>query len=71
MYGTTTGGGSCGCGTVFSITPSGSEALIYSFAVTPDAQNPDAAVINVNGALYGTTVAVGVNNEGTVYKLTL
>ena len=67
LYGTTTSGGNyhCGtgfgtCGTVFSITPSGSETVVYSFAGRgnlghPDGSNPTAGLININGTLYGTT----------------
>ena len=60
LYGTTlTGGGSgCGgngCGTVYKITPSGKEAVIYSFTGGSDGENPNAVLIVVNGALYGTT----------------
>jgi uncharacterized repeat protein (TIGR03803 family) len=63
LYGTTTkggGGGDCGgytdnCGTVFSVTPSGSETVLHSFTDGTDGANPVASLINVNGMLYGTT----------------
>ncbi|MFY9720859.1 MAG: choice-of-anchor tandem repeat GloVer-containing protein, partial [Candidatus Cybelea sp.] len=59
LYGTTNwGGANCenglACGTVFSITRSGKETMRYSFKGGADGQNPQAALINVNGTLYGT-----------------
>lgn len=64
LYGTTEyGGGSSactnGCGTVFSITPSGTETVLHSFAGGSDGAYPRAALTDVNGTLYGTTAAGG------------
>jgi uncharacterized repeat protein (TIGR03803 family) len=76
LYGTTSGGGancgsSGGCGTVFSITPSGTETVLHSFGGSPvDGANPYAGLINVKGTLYGTTVFGGANNDGTAFSLT-
>jgi uncharacterized repeat protein (TIGR03803 family) len=81
LYGTTTfGGSSCsGCGTVYSITPSGTEKVIYSFQNAPDGLQPWSDLLNVGGVLYGTTFAGGnVNGNGcavssscgTVFKVT-
>jgi uncharacterized repeat protein (TIGR03803 family) len=63
MYGTTLGGGanSCGsvihrgCGTVYSISASGVENVLHSFAGGSDGLNPTGPLINVEGKLYGTT----------------
>ena len=60
FYGTTLQGGgqgcdASGCGTVFSITPTGTNHLLYSFAGGNDGEYPQAGLINVNGKLYGTT----------------
>jgi len=61
LYGTTTAGGGngCstgGCGTVFKITPSGQESVLYSFQNGSDDQAPNGgAVLDGNGGLYGTT----------------
>ncbi|MFY9720559.1 MAG: choice-of-anchor tandem repeat GloVer-containing protein [Candidatus Cybelea sp.] len=60
LYGTTEYGGAnaCrggGCGTVFSITTSGTEQVLYSFASRPDGNNPYAGLTDVAGTLYGTT----------------
>lgn len=81
LYGTTTTGGSgsgpnCfyvsnyGCGTVFSITPSGEEHVLYSFTGVPDGAFPKAGLIDVHGTLYGTTSYGGADNQGTVFSIT-
>jgi uncharacterized repeat protein (TIGR03803 family) len=71
LYGTTSGGGANCCGTVFSITPSGTETVLHSFGGSGDGAYPYAGLINVNGTLYGTTARGGANNDGTVFSLTL
>jgi uncharacterized repeat protein (TIGR03803 family) len=78
LYGTTAAGGaytnkSCyldGCGTVFSITPSGKETVLHSFN-GGDGQKPFATPLNVNGTLYGTTAGGGAYGHGTVFRITL
>jgi uncharacterized repeat protein (TIGR03803 family) len=57
-YGVTIGGGAnvCnngGCGTVFKITPSGKETVLYNFTGGSDGQNPDVIVGTYKGNLYG------------------
>jgi uncharacterized repeat protein (TIGR03803 family) len=74
FYGTTEfGGANCaishGCGTVFSLTPSGSERVLYSF-LPKNGAHPAAGLIEVNGTFYGTTPDGGTSGEGTVYALT-
>jgi uncharacterized repeat protein (TIGR03803 family) len=80
LYGTTEfgGSGSCssyensGCGTVFTITTSGAETVLYSFkGGSGDGEYPtQAALLDVNGTLYGTTKGGGTNNWGTVFSIT-
>jgi len=70
LYGTTEVGGTSNAGTVFSITTSGKETVLYSFAGEPDGANPYAALINVNGTLCGTTAGGGASNDGTVFSIT-
>ncbi len=75
LYGTTSegGGSGCsgsGCGTVFSITMTGTEKVLYSFAGGSDGANPAAGLINVKGTLYGTTFTGGANGWGTVFSVT-
>lgn len=61
FYGTTTSGGysasgpCASCGTVYSITPDGSEAVIYKFPGPPDGSGPEGDLIAENSILYGTT----------------
>jgi uncharacterized repeat protein (TIGR03803 family) len=82
LYGTTTygGNGGCGglgCGIVFSITPSGTETVLHTFAGYPDdGGEPEAGLLNVNGTLYGTTMSGGsADNDhcddgcGTVFAI--
>jgi uncharacterized repeat protein (TIGR03803 family) len=61
FYGTTRSGGCSNsgpchcCGTVYSITPSGSETVVYKFPGPPGGSGPEGNLIAFNGALYGTT----------------
>jgi uncharacterized repeat protein (TIGR03803 family) len=48
------GGSRCGCGTVFSVSPSGTEHVLYGFKGSPDGATP-SSLIAVKGRLYGTT----------------
>jgi uncharacterized repeat protein (TIGR03803 family) len=74
LYGTTSaGGGSCGCGTVFTTqAKSGSEQVIYSFGSSAnDGQYPYYGLtLDAHGNLYGTTVAGGRYGQGTVFAFT-
>jgi uncharacterized repeat protein (TIGR03803 family) len=74
LYGTTTNGGANNAGMVFSVDAhTGAETVLYSFcsqAGCADGSTPLAGVIDVNGALYGTTWIGGMQNEGTVFSVT-
>jgi uncharacterized repeat protein (TIGR03803 family) len=69
LYGTTVGGGS-GFGTVFRVTTTGTEKMLYSFRGTSDGAYPYAGLLNVGGTLYGTTGGGGVSGMGTVFRVT-
>jgi len=70
LYGTTYAGGAHGQGTVFEVTKTGTEKVLYSFGGTHGA-NPYAALVrDTQGNLYGTTYAGGAHGQGTVFKLT-
>lgn len=70
LYGTTLHGGSHGFGTVFKISASGTERVLYSFAGGTDGVQPSLGVIRDNaGNLYGTTFDGGTGSVGTVFKL--
>jgi uncharacterized repeat protein (TIGR03803 family) len=71
LYGTTNEGGSTNNGTVFKITPSGQETVLYSFQGGTDGRNPAASLIKGrDGNFYGTTSEGGTMNYGTVFKIT-
>jgi uncharacterized repeat protein (TIGR03803 family) len=78
LYGTTVGGGAASSslslsrGTVFSITTSGKEKVVYSFGTrSADGANPYATLIIVDGLLYGTTLSGGSGDGcGTVFSVT-
>lgn len=71
LYGTTNVGGAYSRGTVFELTPSGTENILWSFGNGTDGANPIAGVIRDSGGnLYGTTEYGGDYGYGTVFKLT-
>ena len=79
LYGTTEYGGTychqsgyfVGCGTVFSITPSGAEQVSHNFGGPGDGAFPIAGLIDVGGTLYGTTKGgPGPSGLGTVFAIT-
>jgi uncharacterized repeat protein (TIGR03803 family) len=75
LYGTTWSGGSSNGGTVYRISTTGSEKVLYSFAGGSDGAHPSAALLNVKGTLYGTTAYGGGGSGcgsgcGTVFALT-
>jgi uncharacterized repeat protein (TIGR03803 family) len=71
LYGTTLGGGGSGCGgsgcgTVFEVTQSGTETVLYSFT---DGGPVAGLVRDAHGNFYGTTQRGGSSFSGTVFKL--
>lgn len=72
LYGTTAYGGAHGDGTVFELTPSGAETILYSFDWNgTDGYNPESTLLlDAEGNLYGTTSNGGTYGYGTVFKLT-
>ena len=73
LYGTTITGGIKGqlcCGTVFRVTASGEETVLYRFnGIDGDGFPQDGVVRDSSGNLYGTTQNGGPNNAGTVFKV--
>jgi uncharacterized repeat protein (TIGR03803 family) len=57
LYGTTEFGGSFGIGSIFSITPAGTERIVHSFggASRGGGQEPVGRMLDINGTLYGST----------------
>ncbi len=72
FYGETAGGGANFYGTIFKITPSGTLTTLHSFAGSPnEGGNPYGGMVQAaNGDFYGTTEEGGVDNYGTVFKIT-
>jgi len=87
LYGTTVGGGISsgycgeqawqGCGTVFEVSTSGAERVLYRFKGSPDGDSPNTGVTVFNGKLYGTTAnggaaATGSTSEGgTLFEVSM
>ena len=71
LYGTTAAGGANNRGTIYAITPTGKEQLLYSFAGAPkDGATPYAALTADGNLLYGTTTRGGAYDKGTAYSVT-
>jgi uncharacterized repeat protein (TIGR03803 family) len=71
LYGTTLYGGVYNnLGTVWKLTPSGTETVLWSFGNGADGASPAGVVMDKNGNLFGTTGAGGAYNLGTVFELT-
>jgi uncharacterized repeat protein (TIGR03803 family) len=77
LYGTTAEGGSAcgiGCGTVFKVSPTGTETVLHSFR---DGSAGDGAlpyygsrlVQDAGGNLYGTTSQGGAHGAGVIFKV--
>jgi uncharacterized repeat protein (TIGR03803 family) len=74
IYGTTSAGAnpSCGCGEVFSLTPSGSTyvyQVIHRFDRTHGTTPVGGVLVAADGTIYGTTAGGGRYNSGLVYKI--
>ena len=77
FYGTASGGGADGWGTVFRWTTNGVIGLVHAFGYSTDGAVPYAALIQAtNGWLYGTAIELGsqgnyglLTDEGTVFRM--
>jgi uncharacterized repeat protein (TIGR03803 family) len=71
FYGTTSGGGVSGGGTVFQMTPGGTVTTLYSFTGGSDGKAPMGQLaVGSGGVLFGTTTAGGANSNGTFFSIT-
>ena len=71
LYGTTSGGGTSGLGTVFAVqTDGGGFTNLHSFSGI-DGASPAAEMILSGNTLYGTTYDHGKYGRGTVFSLSL
>lgn len=71
LYGTTNSGGSSSYyGSVFQVSSSGAETVLYNFTGSKDGAYPFAPIIrDSQGTLYGTTEGGGASGQGTVFML--
>ena len=73
VYGGGTGCGGAGCGTVYQISPTGAERVLYSFQGGVDGERDYSSVVVMNGKIYGTTLfggsGCGSQGCGTIYEL--
>lgn len=67
LYGTTIDGGTGGCGTVFKITPSHVESVLYNFVCGSDGGQPSSVIVDAAGNIYGTSKTN--NLDGLVFKI--
>ncbi len=74
FYGTTYNGGANNQGAIYKITPGGTLTLLYSFCgktnCTDGALPRAGLTLASDGVLYGSTVAGGANNRGSIFKIT-
>lgn len=71
LYGTSLSGGRYNKGTVFSISPDGTDfRVLYSFEGKQDGSVSPSALTNVGGTMYGTTKTGGADGKGTVFSIT-
>jgi len=75
LYGSAETGGSANCGVAFELakeTNGWTFKVLHNFlgVAAQDGENPNALVFDALGNLYGTSVGGGVDNPGTIFKLT-
>lgn len=71
LYGTTQYTGDfSGYGTVFEVTPSGTETVLHTFEGADGAYPQGVLIRDEQGNFYGTTAQGGAFGNGTVFKLT-
>lgn len=59
-----------GCGTIFSITPTGAYTVLHAFDGTDGDAPYNGLIAAADGYLYGTTAGGGAYDLGTVFKIT-
>jgi uncharacterized repeat protein (TIGR03803 family) len=70
MYGTTVNGGTNGVGTVFQITPSGKETVIYNCTQAQGYAPYAGLTLGTDGNLYGAMLYGGTSGFGTIFQIT-
>ncbi|WP_129778590.1 choice-of-anchor tandem repeat GloVer-containing protein [Peristeroidobacter soli] len=71
LYGASEDGGENDLGTVFMITPDGTQTVLYSFSGDSDGEHPDGGLtLGRDGNFYGTTSGGGDWWGGTAFRIT-
>jgi uncharacterized repeat protein (TIGR03803 family) len=72
LYGSTAGGGAYNGGTIYQITPAGTETVLYSFANEYESLMSGNLNRDAEGNFYGVTIAESFNTTdgGKVFKVT-
>ena len=75
FYGVTEGGGVNTLGTLYKLTPGGTETVLYNFcsqgaSACTDGESPVSLVLGGDGNFYGVTTQGGAYGYGTVFKAT-
>lgn len=70
LYGTTSGGGPSGLGTVFQMTTGGMLTPLVLFTSANGAHPGGTLALDENGNFYGATFGGGSGGEGTVFEVT-
>jgi uncharacterized repeat protein (TIGR03803 family) len=69
LYGATALGGASGVGTVYRLSPTGTETVLHSFSTTDGKYAFGGVIADAAGNLYGMTENGGVLGLGVVYKV--
>ncbi|HEY3676061.1 MAG TPA: choice-of-anchor tandem repeat GloVer-containing protein [Candidatus Tumulicola sp.] len=69
LYGTTAGGGTNGQGTIFRVTTTGKETVLYSLS-GDDGSDPMGRLLPAGSNMYGTASGGGVYGQGTAFRFT-
>jgi uncharacterized repeat protein (TIGR03803 family) len=67
LYGTTQAGG-LGGGTIYVLSPTGKDTLLYQFGPSPDGAAPGALMRSSDGNFYGATREGGAFGYGAIFK---
>jgi uncharacterized repeat protein (TIGR03803 family) len=72
FYGVTSFGGAHGLGSIYKVTPAGTESVLYSFMGQPtDGANPIGRLVEASdGNFYGVASQGGAHVDGAVFKIT-
>jgi len=70
LYGTTRLGGADAYGTVFEVTPQGTETVLHSFAAGSDGAFPSGGLVaDKKGNFYGVAIAGGKADQGVLFEI--